>query len=204
MGIRSVRVCAGTMRAIFLFVILALVVSSGCRPPHPIVPPALTNDRKTICLPPDPIPKSASTASASTTVLRPSAQPSAQDAGRDQILEPINRALADAFFDFDRYDLRRDAVEALRDNAAQLNRLLAAQPALHLMVEGHCDESGSAEYNLGLGERRAEVARDFLIELGIPAGRLRTISYGKEQPLCTEPTETCRQRNRRAHITFVD
>jgi len=68
------------------------------------------------------------------------------------------------------------------------------------VVEGHCDERGSAEYNLGLGDRRAQSAKDFLVQLGVPADKLRTISYGKERPVCTEANESCWQRNRRAHF----
>ena len=69
------------------------------------------------------------------------------------------------------------------------------------MVEGHCDERGSAEYNLGLGDRRAQSAKDFLVQLGVPADKLRTVSYGKERPVCTEGNESCWQRNRRAHFS---
>jgi peptidoglycan-associated lipoprotein len=70
-----------------------------------------------------------------------------------------------------------------------------------VLVEGHCDERGSAEYNLGLGDRRATAAKEFLVQLGISADKLRTISYGKERPQCTESSEDCWQRNRRAHFS---
>ena len=69
------------------------------------------------------------------------------------------------------------------------------------MVEGHCDERGSAEYNLGLGDGRARAAKDFLVQLGVPADRLRPISYGKERPQCTSADEGCWQKNRRAHFS---
>jgi peptidoglycan-associated lipoprotein len=69
------------------------------------------------------------------------------------------------------------------------------------VVEGHCDDRGSAEYNLGLGDRRASSAKDFLVQLGIPADRLKTISYGKERPQCTDENESCWQKNRRAHFS---
>jgi peptidoglycan-associated lipoprotein len=68
-------------------------------------------------------------------------------------------------------------------------------------VEGHCDERGSAEYNLGLGDRRASSVRDYLVQLGVPADRLHTISYGKERPQCTDADEACYQKNRRAHFS---
>ncbi len=76
-------------------------------------------------------------------------------------------------------------------------------PSLAMTVEGHCDERGSAEYNLALGAMRADAARQFLAELGIPSSALKTISYGKERPQCTEATEQCWQKNRRAHLTPV-
>lgn len=130
-----------------------------------------------------------------------SSQPSLDDS---EPLRQINRVLEDAFFDFDRYDLRNDAITALRNNADQLRSILDRRPGLMLIVEGHCDELGSAEYNLGLGERRAESAREFLAQLGIPLNRMRTVSWGKERPICTEPTDDCRQRNRRAHVMYSE
>ena len=79
----------------------------------------------------------------------------------------------------------------------------AGQPVPNavIMVEGHCDERGSAEYNLGLGDKRAGAAKDFLVQLGVPAGRVRTISYGKERPQCTESDDECWQKNRRVHFS---
>jgi peptidoglycan-associated lipoprotein len=82
-----------------------------------------------------------------------------------------------------------------------MKRIFADFPNASINVEGHCDERGSAEYNLGLGDRRASAARDFLASLGVPVDRLKTISYGKERPTCTESNESCWQRNRRAHFS---
>jgi len=107
----------------------------------------------------------------------------------------------DAFFDFDKSDIRPDARTALTTDADLLKRIFAQDPNFIATVEGHCDERGSAEYNLALGDRRATAAKDFLVQLGVPADRLKTISYGKERPQCTEATEECWQRNRRAHLS---
>ncbi len=74
-------------------------------------------------------------------------------------------------------------------------------PSAVINVEGHCDERGSAEYNLGLGDRRSTSAKDFLVQLGVPAAKLRDISYGKERPQCTEADEACYQKNRRVHLS---
>ena len=104
-------------------------------------------------------------------------------------------------FDYDSNNIRDDARAALTADADALKRILADFPNATINVEGHCDERGSAEYNLGLGDRRATSARDFLTQLGVPADRLKTISYGKERPVCTESDESCWQRNRRAHFS---
>jgi len=113
----------------------------------------------------------------------------------------VQSDLRDALYDYDSNNIRDDARAALTGDADALKRILADFPNASINVEGHCDERGSAEYNLGLGDRRATSARDFLVQLGIPADRLKTISYGKERPVCTESDETCWQRNRRAHFS---
>jgi peptidoglycan-associated lipoprotein len=107
----------------------------------------------------------------------------------------------DVFYDYDKSDVRNDARDTLTRDAAAIKAILADFPNASIVVEGHCDERGSAEYNLGLGDRRASSAKDFLVQLGVPADRLKTISYGKERPQCTEADESCYQRNRRAHFS---
>ncbi len=107
----------------------------------------------------------------------------------------------DAYFDYDKSDIRGDAQSVLTQDATALKSILADFPSATIVVEGHCDERGSAEYNLGLGDRRATSASDFLVQLGVPADRLKTISYGKERPQCTESDESCWQKNRRVHLS---
>ncbi len=114
--------------------------------------------------------------------------------------EMLTRQGQDAYFDYDKNDIRPDAQQALTTDADLLKRIFAREPNLVVIVEGHCDERGSAEYNLGLGDRRAAAAKEFLVNLGVPADRLKTISYGKERPQCTDATEDCYQKNRRAHL----
>jgi peptidoglycan-associated lipoprotein len=113
----------------------------------------------------------------------------------------LSTDVQDAYFDYDKSDIGGSATEVLTRNAAALKTILADFPNAAIVVEGHCDERGSAEYNLGLGDRRATSAKDFLVQLGVPADRLRTISYGKERPQCTEANESCWQKNRRAHFS---
>ncbi len=106
----------------------------------------------------------------------------------------------DALFDYDKSDIRDDARQILTRDADALKRIFAADPSFSVVLEGHCVERGSAEYNLGLGDRRATAAKDFLVQLGVPGDKVRTISYGKDRPVCTDATEACYQRNRRAHL----
>ncbi|SRR5579883_205172 len=112
----------------------------------------------------------------------------------------LTREAQDAYFDYDHSDIREDARAALTKDAEILKRIFAADRTFTVVIEGHCDERGSAEYNLGLGDRRATAAKEFLVQLGVPADRLTTISYGKDRPVCTDADEACYQRNRRAHL----
>jgi peptidoglycan-associated lipoprotein len=107
--------------------------------------------------------------------------------------------LKEVYFDFDKADIRESDRGALSQNADALKRF----DFLRVTVEGHCDERGTVEYNLALGERRAKAAYDYLVSLGVPADRLKTVSYGKEVPVCTQSNEDCWQRNRRAHFTVT-
>jgi peptidoglycan-associated lipoprotein len=114
--------------------------------------------------------------------------------------EMLHQQGEDAYFDYNRFDVRADAQAALTHDAELLRRILSQDSGFSAVVEGHCDERGSAEYNLALGDKRANAAKDFLVQHSIPAERLKTVSYGKEQPQCTEATEDCWQKNRRAHL----
>ena len=127
----------------------------------------------------------------------PPAAPTASLSGVDM----LTREAQDAYFDYDKSDIRGDAQTALTHDAELLKRIFAADPGFTVVVEGNCDERGSAEYNLGLGDRRATSAKEFLVNLGVPAGKLTTISYGKDRPVCTEEDEACYQRNRHVHLS---
>jgi peptidoglycan-associated lipoprotein len=114
--------------------------------------------------------------------------------------EELARRVQDAYFDYDKSDIRDDARATLTANADALKAMFQEFPNARVVIEGHCDERGSAEYNLGLGDRRANAAKEFLVQLGVAADRLSVISYGKERPQCTESNESCWQRNRRVHF----
>jgi peptidoglycan-associated lipoprotein len=143
-------------------------------------------------------PGGTATAMARVTVTSPApaAPPPAPSAVSEETLFQQN--IKDAFFDYNKSDIRPDAVQALTADAD----FLKEHPSINFTIEGHCDERGSEEYNLGLGDRRANAAKSFLVNLGISAARVTTISYGKDRPFCTEHTEACWQQNRRAHLVM--
>jgi len=117
----------------------------------------------------------------------------------DELLAKIE----DAYFDYDKHSLRPDAVTALQSDSAELRDILKDYPDYKLTIEGHCDERGSEEYNMALGDQRARAAKDYLTQVGIPAEQLSLISFGKEHPVCTDHDEGCWQKNRRVHIVAM-
>jgi peptidoglycan-associated lipoprotein len=127
------------------------------------------------------------------------AAPPAPPAASPSMEELFRANVFDAFFDFNKSDIRPDAREAL----SKTSQFLRSYPNVKVVVEGHCDERGSEEYNLGLGQRRATAVKDFLVSLGVEASRIDTVSYGKERPFCTEHNEACWQQNRRGHFVMA-
>jgi len=109
------------------------------------------------------------------------------------------RPLTDVYFDLDSSTIRDDAKTALTADATWLKRWANTR----INMEGHCDERGTAEYNLGLGERRASAVKAYLVELGVPADRVVIVSKGKETPFCTDSNEACWQQNRRGHFIIT-
>jgi peptidoglycan-associated lipoprotein len=142
-------------------------------------------------------PGGSATASASVTVNVPASP--VQPVAQPSVTELFDQNVKDAFFDFNKSDIREDARGSLTKDA----EFLRSYPQVHISIEGHCDERGSEEYNLSLGERRAQAAKNYLISLGISADRVETMSWGKERPFCTEHTEDCWQQNRRAHFVMA-
>ncbi|WP_419806853.1 OmpA family protein [Terriglobus sp.] len=110
----------------------------------------------------------------------------------------FHAAVKDVFFDYDSYDLRADA----QTNATQAASYLTQHPAIRVIIGGYCDERGSAEYNLALGENRANAAKQGLVNAGVSADRIRVVSYGKEKQFCTEANDSCYQQNRRAQFNL--
>jgi len=139
-------------------------------------------------------PGGSASATASVTVNAPPPPPEQPKGPTDD--ELFAREVRDAYFDLDKADIRPDARAALSKTADFLKNY----PRFKVAIEGHCDERGSTEYNLGLGDRRATAVKQYLLSLGIAADRISTVSYGKEKPFCMESNEACWQQNRRGHF----
>ena len=118
-------------------------------------------------------------------------------------IDELLARIEDAYFDYDKASLRPDALKALEGDSTELRNILKDFPNYKLTIEGHCDERGSAEYNLALGDRRGNAAKDYLVQVGIPAAQFNVVSYGKEHPICQDHDEACWQRNRRIHIVAM-
>ena len=117
-----------------------------------------------------------------------------------EAISAVNGQMEDIYFPYDQSDPSGQATAALGRDADLLREILREFPQLQVTVEGHCDERGSAEYNIGLGDRRASRTIAALAQLGLPAASFSPVSYGKEAPQCTESNESCWSRNRRAHF----
>jgi len=138
------------------------------------------------------------------TVTEPTNEPVPSVEVQEELPEDIkelNRRgyLKDVFFDTDSYELKPEAKAKLAENATWLQKY----PTVKILVEGHCDERNTREYNLALGERRANAVRDYLVFLGVPADRINTISYGEERPFALGHDESAWHLNRRAHFVIT-
>jgi peptidoglycan-associated lipoprotein len=177
-------------------VMMAAVACGGKKPPvaRPAPPPPVSTTANAPSQPPAP-PEPVS----EPTIVPP--EPVPNDAISAASLDELNKnsPLKPVFYELDRSDLSASAQKTLDDNAALLKRY----PSWAVTVEGHCDERGTAEYNLALGERRAIAARAYLVSLGIPANRVRTVSYGKEFPFDPGHDEAAFAKNRRAHFVIT-
>jgi peptidoglycan-associated lipoprotein len=134
-------------------------------------------------------------ATARVTVNAPPPPPPQPTATDEQL---FSQNVKDIYFDYDKYDVRADQQGAVQADA----QFLQQHPNVNFTIEGHCDERGSTEYNLALGDNRANAVKNALTQAGVAASRIKTISYGKEKPFCTESNEQCWQQNRRGHFVY--
>lgn len=140
-------------------------------------------------------------ATAQVAVAAPAPTPAPTPVPTPQVTDDqlFAQAAQDIYFDYDKADLRPDSQQML----AHMAEVMRAHPNWKVQIEGNCDERGSTEYNLALGEKRADAARQALAQGGVGADALKTISYGKEKPVCTEANEACWQKNRHDHFTLL-
>ena len=174
------------------------IAASGCHKKVPQAAPAPA--------PPPPPPAAPRTPPPPPPPPPPAAAPAPRPLTEDEIfarksVDQLNaeKPMDDVFFDLDKSTVRDDAKPALQKDADWLKKW----GSVRVMLEGHCDSRGSAEYNLGLGNRRATAVQDYLVSLGVPAGRVAVVSKGKEQPFCNDENESCWQQNRRGHFVIT-
>lgn len=122
----------------------------------------------------------------------------ATDTPKEDLAQLFSQNMKDVFFDYDSYSVPSAQSQSIASNA----QFLSQHPDIKIVLEGHCDERGSEEYNLALGDSRVQAVKNELMRLGVNPERLKVVSYGKEKPFCTEATEQCWQQNRRAHFTL--
>ncbi|MGA2195738.1 MAG: OmpA family protein [Bryobacteraceae bacterium] len=177
------------------------IVGVGCKkkvaaaaPPPPAPQPTAQAPR------PQPVAQQPRTATQTPTPVQVSQPQRTPNAATRARIDTLLARIEDAYFDYNKYSLRPDAIQALQADSTELRDILKDYPDYKLTVEGHCDERGSAEYNMALGQERAQAAKDYLVQVGIPSGQLATVSYGKEKPVCDEHDEACWQKNRHIHI----
>jgi len=137
-------------------------------------------------------------ATARLTVTQPPPPPPPPPPAQLTDEELFNQGAQDVYFDYDKADIRADQESSVQADVALLN----AHPGISLTIEGHCDERGSTEYNLALGDKRASSVKNALTAAGVSPSRIKTISYGKERPFCAESNEACWQQNRRGHLVY--
>jgi len=137
-------------------------------------------------------------ATARVTVTPASAPPTSGKTTTDSDSQLFSQNMKDVFYAYDSYEISPEGESVIQADA----KFLQQHPNMTFVIQGHCDERGSIEYNLTLGEYRANAAKQALVQQGVSATRIRTISYGKEKPFCTESTESCWQQNRRAHFVY--
>jgi peptidoglycan-associated lipoprotein len=185
-------------------VLIALVLAPACRSKKAPPPPKVAPTDTTASIPPVPVTATETRVANPPDFVQPTT-PTVTVENLPSDIEALNRVseqrgyLQDAFFGFDEATLSADAQTALTTSASWLKK----NPQISLLVEGHCDERGTEQYNLALGDRRANAAKEYMVTLGVDAGRVRTVSYGEERPFDPGHDEAAWAKNRRAHLVIV-
>jgi peptidoglycan-associated lipoprotein len=183
-------------------VVIVPILGAGCSkkavtaaPPPPAPAPAVATARNSTPATPPARQVARQTPPPPTQV----AQRGPTAAERVRIDELIAR-IQDAYFDYNKHELRPDALNTLASDSRELRDIIVQYPSYKLTIQGYCDERGSAEYNMALGDARAKAAKDYLVGVGISSNQLQVVSFGKEKQVCNEHDEACWQKNRRIHI----
>ncbi len=184
-----------TKKAMVALLMVVVVVAAGACKKKPTTAPDMVIKPTTV----EPTPQEVSSAPEPTIGGDQTPDPLSGDLQEASEFAMRQGLLGDVFFDYDQFELRQDA----RDRLAQNAKFLTSHPEFILTIEGHADERGTNDYNLALGEKRANAAKEYLATLGVGAARLRTVSYGEERPFCGESNEACWSQNRRAHFTIT-
>jgi len=187
---------------LWLCVVLVPLVVAGC-----------SKKKAVTAAPPPPLPASTPAVRNTTSTPTPAARQAVRqttppvqtarrvpDAATKARIDELLARIQDAYFDYDKHNLRPDALNTLQADSRELRDIIVQYPDYKLTIEGFCDERGSAEYNVALGDARAKAARDYLANVGIPSSQLKVVSFGKERQVCNEHDESCWQKNRRIHI----
>jgi peptidoglycan-associated lipoprotein len=187
--------------ALWLAVGIVPLLAAGCSkkavtkappPPTPAAAPATARNTP-------PAQSARQVARQTPSAVTPAAQ-RVPDAKTQARIEELLARIQDAYFDYNKHELRPDALNTLASDSRELRDIISRYPSYRLTIEGYCDERGSSEYNLALGDARAKAAKDYLVGVGISQDQLKVVSYGKEKQVCDEHNESCWQKNRRIHI----
>jgi peptidoglycan-associated lipoprotein len=186
-------------RGVVLAAVAVAAVGAGCakKKAAAVTPPAPQQVVERPAAPPAAPPTQVA---AAPEPARPAPRSNMPDAATRKRIDELIARIEDAYFDYDKATLRADAIQALQKDSNELRDILKDYPDYKLTIEGHADERGSAEYNMALGQSRAEAAKNYLVQVGIPSQQLNVITYGKAKPVCQESNESCWQKNRRIHI----
>jgi peptidoglycan-associated lipoprotein len=189
---KRIYVLGGPMKKLIVVSMIVGMIGAGCaqkavvQGEAPVQKPAAVVEGKTVAAP------------TTTQAAQPGNINETELAEMQRLKKELQENMKDIHFNFDKYDLESDAKPALSD----LAKILMKHPKLKVIIEGNCDERGTMEYNLALGDKRANAAKQYMISAGISSSRIETISYGKEKPICTQSTEECWTKNRRDHFVL--
>ena len=190
-------------RGLVFIAVAALAIGIGCHKKTPVAqatPPPPAPERHEAAPPPAP---ARTEMARNTPAAAPAPRSNMPDAETRKRIDDLLAKIEDAYFDYDKASLRPDAMAALKSDSTELRDILKDWPDYKITIEGHCDERGSAEYNMALGQKRAEAAKGYLTQIGIPADQFNVVSYGNERANQDCKDDTCWQKDRKVHFVAM-